>query len=183
MSASQAKFPGSRQIVESSQQPYSVWLTIFSACVLTLIIYTFLKLLTGKLTSQQSANPIAKGYLSSQTKRDRNLGSADKRIRVRLSREERAKQLILMHGGKNVTTAIRIIASQLEEQKLRLGKSQSFESSHECTCACHEWPGQTRSQCGSSTDELVSNNSTHMDLDKSSSLLSGKDQDKQFECQ
>jgi len=37
-----------------------------------------------------------------------------------MNREERARQLILHHGGRNVSRAIRFLATELEKQKLHL---------------------------------------------------------------
>lgn len=81
----------------------------------------------------------------------------DKRKLARMSREERIRQLILRHGGKNVSTAIRFLASELEKQKQSLfhslvnetnnksqnggltniGQDEPDEQAGHCECACH----------------------------------------------
>lgn len=53
-----------------------------------------------------------------------------------MSREERVRQLILRHGGKNVSTAIRYLAAELNKHKLQLLAQHNLTNI--CNCSCHD---------------------------------------------
>lgn len=119
--------------IQGGQQQYSATLSIFSAIIITLIAYTMLKMLTARLSNHQSVKPGKRKenshYCTSGSKL--SLG----RVRARQSREERARQLILRHGGKSVTAAIRVLANELEGQKRTLNDSPPDDLA--CDCVCH----------------------------------------------
>lgn len=59
----------------------------------------------------------------------------DKRRLSSMSREERVRQLILRHGGRNVSTAIRYLAAELNKHKQQLLAGQDLFNT--CACTCH----------------------------------------------
>lgn len=77
--------------------------------------------------------------------RGTNAGSKRCRDRHKLTREERLRELILQHGGKNVSSAVRFIIEELKKQKHSLVNNESNKGSQQesfndlcsCSCSCH----------------------------------------------
>lgn len=132
--------------------------------------------MTSRLNGQQSVDSAVKGYRNSGTKGAQFVGSAYKRGRVRLSKEDRARQLILQHGGRNVTAAIRIISSQLEQQRAYLSKESRSKELDKCACACHQQPATSPRV---STAELVGHSRSSSDISKDGLKKSARNQDEQ----
>lgn len=72
----------------------------------------------------------------SRSKQDTK-SSLDKRKLARMNREERIRELIRQHGGKNVSTAIKFLATELEKEKKSLVKNLSQAETFRCLCNCH----------------------------------------------
>lgn len=110
--------------------------TIFTSSIIALIIYTLVKMLKTRFGRQnifKRRNSCK--YFTKNKKETKDLRQDRKRL-VRLTREERVRELILHHGGKNVSSAIKFLAAELERQKGQLFESLS-ESHSTCHCTCH----------------------------------------------
>jgi len=131
-------------------------MTVFTATIITLIIYVFMKLLSCKSRKAGELHTSSKEKIGLSPTGDLDGGHSpprplDRRKLQRMNREERARQLILHHGGKNVSRAIRFLVTELEKQKLHLFnqtncqmQEQPREESEEetnvrvrCGCTCH----------------------------------------------
>jgi len=140
----QAGFPSSVNLPSHGQHGHatqtsqsSLSLTVFTGCIVAMIVYTFMKTLSARFKgpSQHIEEP------------DQNKGSADsyekvrdlryeRRRLARMSEGERVRRLMKYHGGKNVSAAIRFLANELGKQKRLLTEGLSGESP--CNCSCHD---------------------------------------------
>lgn len=114
-------------------------LVLFMAGIISLVVYTMMRMLTARLDVSRPLNgPQRAGWPTARAANmeTRDLGR-DKRKLARMSREERARELILHHGGRNVSSAIRFLVGELEKQKHLLFESL-LEESKSCTCSCHD---------------------------------------------
>lgn len=143
-------------------------LTIFTASVIGLIIYTMAKMFSARLlppgdgyqggmncfSSLATAAAAAKDvqqtssadfYFKNSTTGTSRCSDLRKQRRqlLKISREERIRRLISHHGGRSVSQAIRYLASELREQKLYILKSLIERATNdadptECACSCHD---------------------------------------------
>lgn len=122
------------------QQQSSTLLSIYTACIIALIIYTLMKGLGARFNDKfgRRAGIYQSNYHCSRSNREeRDIRSTvDKRKLTRMSRGERIRELIRQHGGKNVSSAIKFLATELEKQKQSLLENLSHERSI-CSCHCH----------------------------------------------
>lgn len=118
---------GSSQVSGSKLEQSSMLFTMFTTCIVALVIYTMMNMLSNKLTGGMSmsnnrhhqADGLGhQGYHQANT-RTTDL-RRDKRKLTRMNRDERVRRLISHHGGKNVSNAIRFLVSELAKQKLSL---------------------------------------------------------------
>lgn len=128
-----------------SQQSSTIPLTIFTASIIVLIIYIMMKTLTARFCNHQlqsnykhkaTTRRIRSANQSGFPYEETNDLRSDKRKLAKMSREERARELILRHGGKNVSSAIRFLVAELEKQKQLLCQNLS-ETVSSCCCSCH----------------------------------------------
>lgn len=77
------------------------------------------------------------GAATNEAKMGRADSVIDKRKLTRLSREERMRELIIHHGGRNVSSAVRFLAKELERNKRLLMASLASQASVTCHCSCH----------------------------------------------
>lgn len=61
----------------------------------------------------------------------------DKGKLTRMSKDERIRELLRQHGGKNVSSAIKFLATELEKQKQSLLENISHTEGVICSCRCH----------------------------------------------
>lgn len=145
-------------------------LTIFAGCIMALIMYTILKMLTVRFGGARqpragsSVGPANRREDKSHMGRARRVTDLrqDKRKLAKLSREERTRQLILHHGGKNVARAMRFLIGELESQKQQLiaesGRPTGWSSPSSgdanpveraeacCSCSCHHQNAEQTAQ-------------------------------------
>lgn len=108
----------------------SILLSLFTSCLVALILYMLMRMLSSKF-SQHSQDK----YLTNQDyKKKRRLMTEsnlnnDRKRPGKINRDERARQLIMLHGGKNVSSAIKFLVDELEKQKqlLRASYAESKE--------------------------------------------------------
>ena len=136
-------------------------LTLFTACLVVLVAYTTLKLLSvrlnGNCKSRYSHKATEEEDDDEQDGRrqiERDFG-CDRRKFARLNREQRARQLILHHGGRNVAEAMKFLALELERQKRQLIVESNLEGNDEgllsCLCNCHSEADNTSQQVPTNT--------------------------------
>lgn len=175
-----------RRLAAQNDSKSSIAFILFSASIIALIMFTLMKLLSAKLGSNYAANTrrYDKSHDASTghdkcpgtatTRRqqarcsdDSDLSYHDKKKMSKLSREERTRKLLLRHGGKNLSTAIRFIINEFETQKRLLiaqsggvvsdGLGQHEAMSHcSCDCSCHLG--------GTCEDETATNSQEPVDL-------------------
>lgn len=107
---------------------------------MSLIIYTLIKLVSSKFGASNHRVHLNYQVNSKDSAENNYVGSAadswlDKRKLASMSREERVRQLILRHGGRNVSTAIRYLAAELNNHKQQLLAQEGLVSL--CACTCH----------------------------------------------
>lgn len=155
-------------------------ITLFTASVFALILYVLMKVLNAKLNPNRykynsvdlKTGEIKRGTLTSQSGRFSSK-PIDRRKLSKMTREERAKQLILHHGGKNISRAIRFLVDELERQKLQLMDEskkfveermcqQNFDGEKICLCSCHSAPYED------SEHEYLTNEETRQKAEASS---------------
>lgn len=134
----------------------SMSFALVMACVMGLIMFVIMKLLTSRFgkshepSGKTNARPNKSSRLHGQARFTTTDLRQDKRKFAGLSREERARQLILHHGSKNVSKAMRFLIGELEKQKQQLlaeGDSNTASMnqfgettrtiSQSCSCSCH----------------------------------------------
>lgn len=137
----------------------SMSLTIFTAFIIAIIIYTLMRMLSSKFgenkqgTRQQGLHyDIRRSYNAASQTKITDTGPLrwfDKRKPTRSNREQRVRDLILQHGGKNVSSAVRFLICELEKQKQSLAASlvptkanavefnQQLAAAQACACSCH----------------------------------------------
>lgn len=126
----------------SSQSNHSSMpFTLFTACILAFIMYTMMKVLPARFGDSRP-KCIGRDWSSNSKCRTRAPITDlryDKRRLARMSRDERARQLILHHGSKNVSRAMKFLIGELEKQKrLLIAESNlSGNADIDCTCSCH----------------------------------------------
>lgn len=99
----------------ASNGPPPSLFTLFTASVIGLIIYTIVKMVTAKVSPKYNRNdPFAACRNSETVTKDI---VHDRRKLMRMNRDDRVKQLIRHHGGKNVSSAIKFLANELEKQR------------------------------------------------------------------
>lgn len=125
-------------------------LTLFTASMIGLIII-YIKMLAARLPRAGSGGRTndrtgKNCFAPADSYRGAETNCSDlrrhKRELLKLSREERVRRLILHHGGRNVSQAIRFLASELKEQKYSILKSfierkPDENVSSACACLCH----------------------------------------------
>lgn len=120
-------------------------LTLFTASLIGLIIYTMAKMLSARLFPGDSRRHRHRYHHNNNRTGKKCFGSTDdlyqrpdeatrctdlrqqRRELLKLSREERVRRLIQHHGGRNVSQAIRFLAAELREQKNSILKSLLME--------------------------------------------------------
>lgn len=127
--------PGTNLNYRQQEQQSSTLLSIYTACIIVLVIYTMMKALGARLNGGTLDQNTFINH-SSRSKQDTK-SSLDKRKLARMSREERIRELIRQHGGKNVSTAIKFLATELEKEKKSLVKNLSQAGMFRCLCNCH----------------------------------------------
>lgn len=113
----------------TKQNTSMIGLSLFTSAIMALVLLVVMKLTSSKATSGQRGRPrFNLGY-------DQTNG---RRKRFKMSRDERARQIILRHGNKNVSHALKILAAELQRQKSELiqGEVRSKNAS-DCDCSCH----------------------------------------------
>lgn len=140
----------------------SLSLTIFTAFIVAIIVYTLLKMLTGRFGSGTRGEVHESSYGKHMRKPTTTDLRRDRRKITRLSREERARKLILHHGGKNVSNAIRFLVAELEKQKQQLlednNKLSDNSSTCSCSCTCHIVDSESGNQRDSKDANLILQN-------------------------
>lgn len=124
----------------SAQQggQYSTLSLFFITTTVPLIIYTTLRILRARFVGcneYQKTNHHSGA--ANKAKLSRADTAIDKRKLARLSREERVRELIIHHGGRNVSSAVRFLASELEKNKQLLLASLTRRENITCQCSCH----------------------------------------------
>ena len=161
-----------RRLATQNTSQSSISFILFTACIIALIMFSVMKLLSAKFKT--ASMRYDKSQFASKTDHgdhdecpgtaerrkqrqqqarcsyDNDLSYSDKKKLSRLSREERTRRLIMRHGGKSVSSAIRFIISEFEEQKRQLMAQSGVGATnpdgvgrHEatsngcCDCSCH----------------------------------------------
>jgi hypothetical protein len=137
----------------ADQGQSTVPLSLFTAAIMALVIFSFLKLASPGRQKDRNFHNHGKDPAQGHERAQSTWG---RRELPRMNRNERARQLIMQHGSKNVSRAIKYLINELERQKLHLIQGGSSlaenripnsnsnnidgvddDSSHCCPCSCH----------------------------------------------
>lgn len=149
------------KIFQQKTNQSSPLLPIFSITIIGLLIYILFKTFIRRFNS---VNSMTRDHQNTASDFDAHTQTAhlDKSKLQKLNKEERVKELIKFHGGRNVSQAIRYLAAELNRQKQRL-LSESDRLLKEaprydvemiddcCSCICHN----LRKQDEDISNELV----------------------------
>lgn len=149
------------QSTQTASQASPLLLALLYALVLAMIVYATMRRLSTKCSPLGATKSAAASISDAYRRTPRNAGKPlDRRKLQKMSREERTRQLILRHGGKNVSQAIKFLANELAKQKLQLLEENqrllseagqlaaNFELS--CDCSCHEQTPMSSENCDDS---------------------------------